>query len=65
MQAASKMDWSHYECVMNKQYVIEKLYFMLGRLVNEGLCSEERRLLFVPVCCGVLVCVVRGDDGIS
>lgn len=42
MQAASEMDCSHYECVMNKQSVIEKLYFMLGRLVNEGLCVVKR-----------------------
>ncbi len=42
MQAASKMDCSHYECVMNKQSVIERLYFMLGRLVNEGLCVVKR-----------------------
>lgn len=51
MQAASKMDRSHYECVRNKQYVIEKLYFMLSRLVNEGLCVVKRGgLSCVPVC---------------
>lgn len=56
MQAAGKMDCSHYECVMNKQYVIEKLYFMLGRLVNEGLCVVKRRD------CRVLWCVsVRSE----
>lgn len=27
---------------MNKQGVIEKLYFMLGGLVNEGLCVVKR-----------------------
>lgn len=32
------MDCSHYECLMSKQSVIEKLYFMLGKLVNEGWC---------------------------
>lgn len=64
VQSASKMDCSHYECVMNKQCVIEKLYFMLGRLVNEGLCVVKREDC-VPLCCGVLVCVVGGNDGIS
>lgn len=54
MQAASKMDCSHYECVMNKQSVIEKLYFMLGRLVNEGLCVVKRGDCRVCLC--VLVC---------
>lgn len=54
MQAASKMDCSHYECVMNKQSVIEKLYFMLGRLVNEGLCVAKRGDCRVCLC--VLVC---------
>ena len=54
MQAASKMDCSHYECVMNKQSVIEKLYFMLGRLVNEGLCVAKRG--DCRVCC-VFWCV--------
>lgn len=62
---ASKMDCSHYECVMNKQSVIEKLYFMLGRLVNEGLCVAKRGDCRVLVCSGVLVCVAIGDDGIS
>lgn len=42
VQAASEMDCSQYEYVMNKQSVIEKLYFMLGRLVNEGLCVVKR-----------------------
>lgn len=37
--AASKMDHSHHWCDMNKQPVIEKLYFMLSRLVNERLCG--------------------------
>lgn len=59
VQAARKMDCSHYECVRNKQYVIEKLHFMLSRLVNESLCVVKRGD------CRVLVCVVRGDNGIS
>ncbi len=50
MQAARKMDCSHYECVMNKQSVIEKLYFMLGRLVNEGLCVVKRGDCLVRLC---------------
>lgn len=37
MHATSKMDCTHYETAMNKESVIEKLYFMLSRLVNEGL----------------------------
>lgn len=49
------MDCSHYECVMNKQRVIEKLYFMLGGLVNEGLCAS--------VCVSVCVCVARAEEG--
>lgn len=36
MHATSKMDCTHYETAMNKESVIEKLYFMLSRLVNEG-----------------------------
>lgn len=38
------MDCRHHDCViMNKQSGIEKLYFMLGRLVNEGMCGGEKR----------------------
>lgn len=36
MHATSKMDCTHYETAMNKESLIEKLYFMLSRLVNEG-----------------------------
>lgn len=39
--AANKMDRYHHWFVMNKQPVIEKLYFMLSRLVNERLCAVQ------------------------
>lgn len=48
--AGSKMDCSHYECVMNKQHVIEKLYFMLSGLVNDGLCACVRVRMHASVC---------------
>lgn len=35
---------------MNKQHVIEKLYFMLGGLVNEGLCACVRVRMRASVC---------------
>lgn len=60
LQSASKMDCSLYECVMNKQPVIEKLYFMLSRLVNEG-CVLKGVLVFWCVS----VYIASGGDGIS
>lgn len=57
MQAASRMDCSHYEGVMNKQSVIEKLYFMLGRLVNEGLCVVKRGDCRLRLCVADCWCV--------
>lgn len=59
MQADNEIDCSHYEYVMNKQCVIKKLYFMLGRLINEGL--RVAKTGDCCVCSGLLVCVcVRG-----
>lgn len=60
------MDCSHYECVMNKQCVIEKLYFMLSGLVNMGLCVARGGECCLCLRVGKCSCVQsRGDDGIS
>lgn len=46
------MDCRHDCVIVNKQSGIEKLYFMLGRLVNEGMCAGEKRSV-VCVCARV------------